>query len=73
MTNNTTYTEQAFEAFHFHQYFRYIVQLIYQLFYFYIYSFSTLSILLCHMIYHTRTNNYSRILNTFFITYSFVN
>ena len=46
------------KAFHFHQHFYYILQVIYQLFYFYTYSFYSLRILLCHMIYHIRTRNY---------------
>ena len=46
------------KSFHFDQYFHYTLQVIYQLFYFYTYSFYSLSILLCHMIYHLHTLNY---------------
>ena len=47
-----------YKAFHFLQYFEYILQLIYQLFFFYTYNFYNLNILLYHMIYHIHTHNY---------------
>ena len=46
------------QAFYFHHYLHYILQLIYQLTFLYIYSFYSLKILLCHIIYNTYTHNY---------------
>ena len=73
-TNNTVYTMQELHAFlkhlmklhpidlylkfHFHKYFRYILQLIYQLSFFYTYNFYDLNILQYHIIYHIHTHNY---------------
>ena len=47
-----------YKAFHSHQYFYYILQLIYQLSFFYTYNFYNLNILQHHMIYHIHTRNY---------------
>ena len=73
-TNNTIYTMQElhtfykhsvelhlkfhYKAFHFHQYFYYILQLIYQLSFFYTYNFYNLNILQHHIIYHIHAHNY---------------
>ena len=46
-----------YKVFHFHQYFHYTLQVIYQLFYFYTYNFYNLNILQHHMIYHIHTHN----------------
>ena len=46
------------KEFHFHQYFHYILQLIYQLTFFYNYSLCNLNILQHHIIYHFHTRNY---------------
>ena len=48
----------SYKAFHFHQYFHCILQLIYQLFFFYTYNFYNLNILEYDMIYHIHTHNY---------------
>ena len=47
-----------YKAFHFHQYFNCILQLIYQLFLFYTYNSYNLNILQYHMIYRIHTHNY---------------
>ena len=58
MTINTIFWKNCItlhnylQSFYFHQYFHYILQLIYQLFSFDTYNFYNLSILLHHMIYH---------------------
>ena len=44
--------------FHFHEHFHYILQLIYQLFFFYTYNFYNLNVLQYRMIYHIHTRNY---------------
>ena len=69
ITNNTVYTVQElhtfydhlklhYQSFHFHQYFHYILQPVYQLVSFYIYNFQNLNILQHHMIYHIHIYNY---------------
>ena len=46
------------KAFHFHQYFHFILQLIYQLLFFYTSNFYNLNNLPYHMIYHIHTRSY---------------
>ena len=72
MTNNTMYNvqelhafsqsfngiERHYKSFHFHQYFHYIFQLIYQLFSFYNCNFYNLNIALYHIIYHIDIHKY---------------
>ena len=48
-----------YKAFNVHQYFRYILQLIYQLIFFYTYNFYNVNILQHHIIYHTHTHSSS--------------
>ena len=47
-----------YKAFHFHQYFHYTLQLIYQLSFLYTYNFYNLNILQCRMIYLIHTHSY---------------
>ena len=47
-----------YKAFHFREYFHYILQLIYQLFFFYTYNLCNLNIIQYHMIYYIHTHNY---------------
>ena len=52
------YSKYRYKTFHFHQYFHYILQPIYQLPFFYNYKFYNLDILIYHMIYQIHTHNY---------------
>ena len=61
-----------YNTFHFHQYFNYILRLIYELIVFYTYNFHNLNILQHYTIYHIRIT-IARIPKKYFITYSFVN
>ena len=72
--NNSMYTARELHIFHndlelnyksfylnvilSHQYFHCILQLIYQLTFFFTYNFHNLNILQHHMIYHIHNNNY---------------
>ena len=49
---------ELYLKFHFHKYFYYNLQLIYQLDFFCTYNFYSLNILQHHMIYHIHTHNY---------------
>ena len=68
-TSNTIYTMQELHTFykhsmelylkfHFHKYFYYTHQPIYQLFFFYTYNFYNKNNLQNYMIYHIHTHNY---------------
>ena len=49
---------ELYLKFHFHKYFYYILQFIYQLDFFCTYNFYILDILQHHIIYHTHTHNF---------------
>ena len=52
------YLMELYLKFRFHKYFHYILQLIYQLLFFYSYNFYNLNVLQYHMIYPIHTHNY---------------